>query len=104
MTHGSVRVYKIMLEGKDQTELRSITADEDLRPRVGDQIKLEDYPTEIFKITRCIPADNPEGQEVTYIVEYESDRNLIAGGSIANFPQHFVRSPWNSGIPSRIYY
>ncbi len=102
MTHGTIRSYKIQLEGKDETQLRPILADEALRPRVGDQIKIADFPNQIFKITRSIPSNNPAGEAVTYVVEYESDRNRIAGGSVSSFAEYFIRSQ-KAGSPHKIY-
>ena len=85
MTHGTNRVYKVQLEGKDQTSFATIRVDEDLRPKIGDQIKLrEKFPNEIFKITRTIPAGNPGKDGMIYIVEHESDRNLVAGGDTSD--------------------
>lgn len=104
MTHGTVRSYKFRLEGKDQEDLRPATFDEDLRPRIGDQIKIADFPIDVFKITRSIPPGAPAGEEVTYILEHESDRAIIAGGSIPTFPHYFLRAPYHATQPRRIYY
>ncbi len=84
------RSYRVILEGKDRTELRPFIAIEDLRPRVGDQIKLVDFPLEIFKITRTEPSGAPVGANVIYIVEPQSQIEKIAGGPVPNFPEHFL--------------
>ena len=92
MTHGTNRVYKVQLEGKDQTDFATIRVDEALRPNIGDQIKLrEKFPNEIFKITRTIPAGNPGNDNMIYIVEHESDRNLIAGGDVIRFQDFYLK-------------
>ncbi len=104
MTTSTVRSYKFRLEGKDQEDLRPAEFIEDLRPRVGDQIKIADFPTEIFKIVESIPPGSPAGVEVTYILAFESDRAIIAGGSIPTFPSYFLRTPWRAIRPNKIYY
>jgi len=91
MTHGTNRVYKVQLEGKDQTDFATIRVDEDLRPNIGDQIKLALFPNQIFKITRTDPAGNPGNDDMIYIVEHESDRNLIAGGDVAQFQDYYLK-------------
>ena len=80
------------MEGKDQTDFATIRVDEALRPNIGDQIKLrEKFPNEIFKITRTIPAGNPGNDTMIYIVEHESDRNLIAGGDLIRFQDFYLK-------------
>ena len=91
MVHGTNRVYKVQLEGADQTDFATIRVDEDIRPNIGDQIKLALRPNEIFKIMRTIPAGNPGNDDMIYIVEHESDRNLIAGGDIIRFQDFYLK-------------
>lgn len=91
MTHGTNRVYKVQLEGKDQTGFATIRVDEALRPNIGDQIKLALFPNQIYKIMRTIPAGNPGNDTMIYIVEHESDRNLVAGGDIIRFQDFYLK-------------
>jgi len=91
MTHGTVRTYKIQLEGNNQSTFATITVDEDLRPHIGEQIKLRSHPNVIYKITRTIPSGAPPGDNTIYIVEHQSDLDKIAGGSVANFASYYLR-------------
>ena len=92
MVHGTNRVYKIQLEGANQTDFATIRVDEDIRPNIGDQIKLPTFtPNEIFKIMRTIPSGNPGGDNMIYIVEHESDRNLVACGDIISFQDQYLK-------------
>lgn len=101
MTHGTVRKYKIKFEGNNQVDQASINVDEDLRPNIGDQIKLAIFPNELFKITRTEPPGNAGLDQMVYIVEHESDRALVAGGSIAAFGEYFVRHSKGTGFLGR---
>lgn len=101
MVHGTVRTYKIRFEGNNQTDQASISVDEALRPNIGDQIKIGIFPNELFKITRTEPPGNNGLDQMVYIVEHESDRALVAGGSIASFPSYFLRNSKGTSFLSR---
>ncbi len=103
MTHGSTRSYNVKFEGNNQTNLRPFVAEESFRPKIGDQIKLADFPNEIFIVTRTEPAGNPEDVALTYIVEHKSDHDKVAGGAVANFAEYFIRSQ-KGGTSTKIYY
>ena len=82
--------YEIILSGTSEL-LGSFEREPEDRPHPGDIIKLNGR-LERFKITRSIPSNNPATQKVQYVVEYESDRNLINGGGIAEFDNYYLRA------------
>ena len=86
-----IRVFNVEIEGyPTNTNLRTIEVSEDLRPQIGDQIKLADFPTEVFKIidTRGVLSS----PDFTYIVMRQSDIDITAGGSVPTFPDYYLRS------------
>lgn len=86
MTH---RNYKVALEGRTLTELHEFNIDSEDRPRVGHQIKIPGR-LEIFHILRTIPKDNPSNAQVTYVVTFQDDLDLISKDN--KFEQFFVRN------------
>lgn len=105
MTNSQVWSYKFKIKGDNEVliDIKPSRVLEDLRPRVGDLIKHADFPTDLFKVVESVPAGNPAGQAVTYILEYDSDRQLLAGGSIPAFPNYYLRAPWRAGRATKIY-
>lgn len=72
-------------------EIAKVKRKSEDRFHVGDKISISKKPFEEFKIVEAIPATNPEGVDVTYVVEYMSDLNKQAGGDIIAFPSYILR-------------
>ena len=72
------------------SELTTQTRKSEDRFHVGDKLVVPTKPNQILKIAYSVPADNPAGQDVTYVVEYMSDLDKQAGGDIVGFPQYYL--------------
>ena len=62
------------------------------RFHVGDRLVVATKPNEPLKIAFSIPSNNPAGENVTYVVEYMSDLEKTAGGSIIGFMSNYLRN------------
>jgi len=61
------------------------------RFHIGEKIVLPRVkPNQELKIVSSNPTANPAGVDVTYYVEYMSDLEKQAGGSIVGFPSYYV--------------
>jgi hypothetical protein len=71
-------------------ELAKQTRKSEDRFHVGDRLSLSIKPFNELRIVEAIPADNPAGVNVTYVVEYMSDVDKQAGGDLVAFPNNYL--------------
>lgn len=71
-------------------EIGRVSQPVEFRPRVGQIIRIGTRINQDLRITRCIPPDNPPDVQVTYVIQYMSDVDKIAGGSLKGFEQFYI--------------
>lgn len=73
-------------------ELTTVKRKSEDRFHVGDRMTLGIKPFQEVRITEAVPANNPAGENVTYVIEYMSDVDRQAGGSLVSFVQSYLRT------------
>lgn len=91
MPLGNNRTIKLAIDGHPSiTELRPFETADEFIPKVGNQIKIADFPNQIFIVIRTIGLE--DSADYTIVVKSQSDQNLVNGGDRRKFPEYFLRA------------